>query len=160
MDIDSFREKCSFHLILNTLKILFWLLQLSVLSSTCNVHSLSMSFPVVFLVILSFGTPRKDKRNYLSFFFFYFFRLPLWPIMSSPWKKAEDLDCIPSVHVKLTTPLIPAPWRSDTSGPQEKVLWAGEKNVHPISVDWTTLLTFVKEIWWMMQVGSNVSFTF
>ena len=75
-------------------------------------------------------------------------------------KKAEDLDCIPSTHVKLTTPLIPAPWRSDTSGPQEKGPWAGEKNVHPISVDWTTLLTFVKEIWWMMQAGSDVSFTF
>lgn len=34
---------------------------------------------------------------------------------------AEDLDCIPSTLVKLTTPLIPAPWRLDTSEPQEKV---------------------------------------
>lgn len=73
---------------------------------------------------------------------------------------AEDLDCIPSTLVKLTTPLIPAPWRSDTSEPQEKVLWAGEKNVHPISVDWNTLFTFVKEIWCMMQVDSDVSFAF
>lgn len=68
-----------------------------------------------------FWHTQKRQKKLFKFFFFLFLQASFMAYNELSMKKAEDLDCIPSTHVKLTSPLIPAPWRSDTSGPQEKV---------------------------------------